>query len=78
MELGPQYGDPPYLTEVQWQSQEQVLEGFLGLHGEIWELMGKKGKIKKILCDIMSHLYVLNLQLGGGAVSSITVYATGF
>ena len=76
-EIGLEYRDMLYHTEVRWLSRGKVLNRCLELHEEICQFMESKGKDttelqdKKFLCelvflcDILNHLNVLNLQLQG-------------
>ena len=68
-EIGSEYRDVPYHTEVRWLSQGKVLNRCFELREEICQFMESKGKdatelrVKKFLCDILSHLDVLNFRL---------------
>ena len=76
-ELDTEYGDLPYHTEVRWLSQGKVMQRCFELREETCLFMESKGKDTTelrdetflcemaFLCDIMSHLNVMNLQLQG-------------
>ena len=83
-DIGSEYRDVPYHTEVRWLIREKVLNRCFELCEEICQFMESKGKdatrlgIKKFLyelvfqCDILSHLDVLNLQLQGRGCTFLT------
>ena len=86
-EIGSEYRDVPYHTEVRWLSQGKVLNRCFELREEMCQVIESKGKDatelwdKKFLCqlaflcDILSHLDVLNLQLQGRGRVITDMYA---
>ncbi|XP_076135597.1 general transcription factor II-I repeat domain-containing protein 2, partial [Alosa pseudoharengus] len=87
-ELDTEHGDLPYHTNVRWLSQGKVLQRCFELHEEICLFMESKGKDTtklrdetfvcemEFLCDITSHLNVLNLQLQGWGHVISDMYST--
>ncbi|KAL4009366.1 hypothetical protein ACER0C_003218 [Sarotherodon galilaeus] len=87
-ELDTEYGDLPYHTDVRWLSQGKVLQRCFELREEICLFMESKGKDTTelrdetfmcemaFLCDITSHLNVMNLQLQGRGRVISDMYST--
>jgi len=87
-ELDTEYSDLPYHTDVRWLSQRKVLQRCFELREEIRLFMESKGKdITELqdepflcemafLCDITSHLNVINLQLQGRGGVISDMYST--
>ena len=89
-EIGSEYRDVPYHTEVRWLSRGKVLNRCFRcfkLCEKICQFMESKGKDATelrderflcelvFLCDILSHLDVLNLQLQGWGRVITDMYA---
>ncbi|XP_031693441.1 general transcription factor II-I repeat domain-containing protein 2-like [Oncorhynchus kisutch] len=86
-ECGSEYADVPYHTEVRWLSRGKVLNRCFELREEICQFLETKGKDTAelreqkflcelaFLCDILSHLDALNLQLQGRGRIITDMYA---
>uniref|UniRef100_A0A3B3IFR8 Uncharacterized protein n=1 Tax=Oryzias latipes TaxID=8090 RepID=A0A3B3IFR8_ORYLA len=87
-ELDTEYGELPYHTEVRWLSQGKVLQRCFELREGICLFIVNKGKDTTelrdetflcemaFLCDITSHLNVMNLQLQGRGRVISDMYST--